>query len=180
MTDLENLKYPIGKYSKPDSITPEMLSDYISVIETFPQQISHEVVSLSNEQLNNTYRPGGWSIRQLVHHCADSHLNAFTRFKLALTEDQPTIKPYMEALWAELADSKTLIEPSLKMIEGTHQRWSVLLKSLSHEDFQKSFIHPEHGRVFLLEESLALYAWHCRHHLEHIRKAKARYEGRSV
>ncbi|MDP1727875.1 MAG: putative metal-dependent hydrolase [Bacteroidota bacterium] len=172
MTDLEKLKYPIGKYTKPENVTHEMIQDYISIIESFTQKITKEVMSLSNEQLQYTYRPGGWTIRQLVHHCADSHINAFTRFKLALTEDKPTIKPYMEALWAELADSKTSIEPSLKMIEGTHSRWTVLLKSMSHEDFQKSFVHPEHSRVFLLEESLALYAWHCRHHLEHIRLAK--------
>lgn len=172
MTDFEKLKYPIGKYTKPDNITPEMLQDYISIIESFPQRTKQEVESLSEEQLNFTYRPEGWTIRQLVHHCADSHLNAFTRFKLALTEYKPTIKPYMEALWAELADSGLPVEPSLKIIEGLHLRWAVLLKSMSPEDFQKSFMHPEHNRVFLLEESLALYAWHCRHHLEHIRGAK--------
>ena len=172
MTDLEKLKYPVGKFNKPENISPEMLKDYISVIESFPQGIRQEVESLTEQQLSNTYRPEGWTIRQLVHHCADSHQNAFTRFKLALTENQPTIKPYMEALWAELADSELPVEPSLKILEGLHLRWTVLLKSMSPEDFQKSFMHPEHNRLFLLEESLALYAWHCRHHLEHIRLAK--------
>ena len=170
---IDQLKYPIGKFQKPTSYTPELIADCIKVIESFPALLRAEVEHLSNEQLDTLYRPHGWTIRQVVNHCADSHMNSFTRFKLALTEDKPTIKPYFEERWAELADSKLIpIAAALLMLEGLHQRWVVLLRSLTGDDLKKSFIHPEHGREIYLDETIANYAWHCEHHLAHIIKLK--------
>ncbi|MGD1045503.1 MAG: YfiT family bacillithiol transferase [Bacteroidota bacterium] len=170
---IEELKYPIGKFVKPNTFTPEILSQYIHTIELFPSKLRTEVEKLTDEQLDTPYRPDGWTIRQVVHHCADSHMNSVTRFKLALTEDKPTIKPYFEDRWAELADSKSMpIEPALKILEGLHQRWVVLLKSLTKEDLEKSFIHPEHGKELRLNATLGIYAWHCNHHLAHITSLK--------
>ena len=128
----------------------------------------------ADSQLDTPYRDGGWTIRQVVHHLADSHANSYVRFKLALTEQWPTIKPYDEAAWAELADSRKLpVEPSLQMIAGLHARWVALLESLSEEDFQRGFTHPERGRM-TLATNLALYAWHSRHHTAHISGLRAR------
>jgi hypothetical protein len=170
---MDSLKFPIGKYQKPENITRENLNNFINDIETFPTKLRKEVENLTNEQLDTPYRPEGWTIRQVVNHCADSHMNSLTRLKLALTEDQPTIKPYYEEKWAELADSKNMpIEPALKMLEGIHQRWTILLRSLNDADFKKKFIHPEHGKVFQLDENTGLYAWHCNHHLAHITTLK--------
>ncbi|MFN8415619.1 MAG: putative metal-dependent hydrolase [Cytophagaceae bacterium] len=173
--DIETLRFPIGKFEKPAVITKELLEKWITEISTFPERIAKEVKHLSDEQLDTTYRPEGWTIRQVVHHCADSHMNSFTRLKLTLTEDQPTIKPYYEERWAELPDSKTLsITPSLLMIEAIHHRWVVLLKSLKVEQLEGVFIHPEHGRMFRVDENMGVYAWHCNHHLAHITETKKR------
>ncbi|MFZ9846607.1 MAG: YfiT family bacillithiol transferase, partial [Flavobacteriales bacterium] len=121
------------------------------------------------------YREMGWTIRQVVHHCADSHMNSLTRFKLTLTEDKPVVKPYWEDRWAELVDSKSMpISPSVQMLEGIHARWTVLLNSLSEQDLVKSFIHPEHGKEFRVDENIGVYAWHCNHHLAHITELKKR------
>lgn len=169
----EELKYPIGIYSKPQEITQELLSEYILAISTFPKTLKNEVHNLTDVQLDTPYRPGGWTIRQVVHHCADSHMNSLIRFKLALTEDNPTIKPYFEDRWAELADSKSMpIAPALKLLEGLHERWSVLLTHLSKADLARTFIHPESGKQIQLDENIGLYAWHCKHHLAHITTAK--------
>lgn len=168
-----NLRYPIGKFEKPAELTRELLDEYIRTIESFPSRLTREVAHLTDEQLDIPYRPGGWTIRQVVNHCADSHLNSLVRFKLALTEDKPAIKPYFEDRWAELADSKQIsIEPALNMLKGLHERWAVLLKSLTEEDMSRCFIHPEHGRETRLDENIALYAWHCDHHLAHITTLK--------
>jgi hypothetical protein len=165
----EELKYPIGKYQSADPITHEILNTYIEEIATFPQRLRGVVGNLSGEQLDTPYRDGGWTIRQVVHHCADSHMNSLTRLKLALTEEEPVIKPYLEAKWADLADSIHMeIGPSLQMIDGIHKRWTVLLHSLSPEEWQRTFIHPQSGRTFRLDDNTGLYAWHCRHHLAHI------------
>lgn len=170
---IEQLKFPIGPFVKPNVLTEELLTTYISDIEKFPARLRNEVENLTEEQLDIPYRPGGWTIRQVVHHCADSHMNSLTRFKLALTEEKPFIKPYFEERWAELADSKTMpIDAALKMLEGLHQRWTVLLKSLKTSDWSKSFIHPEHGKEFRLDENVGIYAWHCNHHLAHITTLK--------
>ena len=167
--DGEKLKFPIGKFDKPSKITEDILKIWVSDISTFPKRLSSEVLNLNDTQLDTQYRPDGWTLRQVVHHCADSHMNSFTRLKLTLTEDQPTIKPYFEERWAELHDAKGMpIEPSLKMIEGIHERWTVLLKHLSDEQYARIFIHPEHGKTFRVDENIGVYAWHCNHHLAHI------------
>lgn len=172
---LEQLKYPIGKFEKPEIITKEILIKWISDISVFPAKLNKETEHLTDEQLATTYRPNGWTVRQLVHHCADSHINSFTRFKLALTEDKPTIKPYWEDRWAELVDGKELpIKYSLMLLEGLHFRWVALLHSLSEQDLEKKFIHPEHGNEIRLDENIGVYAWHCKHHLAHITELKKR------
>lgn len=169
----QELKYPIGIYSKPQEITQELLSEYILAISTFPEKLKNEVHNLTDSQLDTPYRLGGWTLRQVVHHCADSHMNSLVRFKLALTEDNPTIKPYYEDRWAELADSKSMpFEASLKMIEGIHARWTVLLTSLSERELSRTFFHPESNKQYQLDETIGVYAWHCIHHLAHITSAK--------
>lgn len=172
---LEQLKYPIGKFQKPELITSDILAKWISEISTFPKRLTEEVNQLTDKQLDTHYRPDGWTIRQVVHHCADSHMNSLTRFKLALTEDQPTIKPYFEERWAELSDTKNMaIEPSLKMIEGIHKRWSVLLNNLTDDQLGRTFIHPSDGKIYRVDENMGFYAWHCNHHLAHITETKRR------
>lgn len=172
---VEQLKYPIGKFEKPTTITKDILKKWISDISLFPTRLKNEVKHLTNEQLDTQYRSDGWTIRQVVHHCADSHMNSLTRLKLALTEDQPTIKLYFEELWAELLDTKNMpIEPSLQMIEGIHGRWTVLLNNLTEEQYGRIFIHPEHGETFRVDENIGFYAWHCNHHLAHITETKKR------
>jgi hypothetical protein len=173
--DMEKLKYPIGRFDRPLIITDDILNKWIADISTFPARLRAEVCDLSEEQLDTPYRPDGWTIRQVVHHCADSHMNSLTRLKLALTEDSPTIRPYFEARWAELPDSKGMpIGPSLKMIEGIHERWTVLLNNLTHEQHARTFIHPQHGITFRVDENIGVYAWHCNHHLAHITETKKR------
>lgn len=169
---LEELKYPIGQYDPTIEITDAQIQNWISVIEKFPKQIAVAIKDLSEEQLKWAYRPNGWSINQLVHHCADSHMNSFIRFKLALTEEQPIIKPYAEDRWAQQVDYLDVSpKESLKIIEGVHARWTVLLKSLNENQLNRTFMHPEHRKIFALEEVIGLYAWHCNHHLAHIEQA---------
>jgi len=166
----EQLKYPIGQFNRPKEISKEILSEFINDIESFPERLKECVAELTEEQLDTPYREGGWTIRQVVNHCADSHMNSLIRFKLALTEDKPTIKPYYEDRWAELEDSKSInIEPSMEILRGVHHRWAVLLKGLSSEQLSRSFIHPEHGKEFRIDENIGIYAWHCNHHLAHIK-----------
>ncbi|MEO6305324.1 MAG: YfiT family bacillithiol transferase [Bacteroidia bacterium] len=172
---MEELKYPIGHYQKPEAFTKEILNEAISIIENFPKKLKQETEHLTDEQLDTPYRPDGWTIRQVVHHCADSHMNAMIRVKLALTEDTPTIKPYAEALWAELPDTKNLpIHFSLSILEGVHFRWATTLKNMKEKEFDRCFIHPEKGRELSLHESTGMYAWHCKHHLAHITSLKKR------
>lgn len=173
--ELEQLKYPIGRFKKPENFSQKFLENCISIIENFPEKLKKEVENLTDNQLDTTYRENGWTIRQVIHHCADSHINSILRFKLALTEEKPTIKPYFEDRFAELADSKNFpIDASLQMLEGTHKRWTTLLKDLSEEDLQKTFIPPEHNKEFTLQENIGIYAWHCEHHLAHITSLKKR------
>ena len=175
MNGLHKLRFPIGEFQKPANITSEHMREAIDVIEKFPAALKREVIDLSDEQLDTQYRPNGWTIRQVVHHCADSHMNSLTRFKLALTEDTPTIRPYFEERWAELADTKNLeIAPSLGMLNGIHARWAVLLKSMSPEDLKRKWMHPEHGKEIALDENILSYSWHCNHHLAHITSLKER------
>lgn len=169
---LEKLKFPIGKCPKIDDVSPNDLAAWIETIENFPSNIKTLTSTLSVEELNWIYRPKGWSIKQVVHHCADSHINSLIRFKLALTEDVPTIKPYEEALWAELADGNSNnILPSIQIIEGVHARWVLLLKSLGGKELKRQFFHPENLKIASLEETIGVYAWHCNHHLAHIEQA---------
>lgn len=173
--NIEKLQYPIGKYICPDVITEEVLFEWIGDISSFPSRLRNAVKKLSDEQLDTPYREGGWTIRQVVHHCADSHMNSLMRFKLTLTEEIPTIKPYYEDRWAKLPDSKDVpIESSLKMLEGIHERWTILLSSFTEADLKKTFIHPVHGREFRLDETIGMYTWHCNHHLAHITTLKKR------
>lgn len=179
MTDeaLYQLQFPIGKFQKPAVIDDSLIQQWISDIQHFPEQIKTITQRLSGEQLNWQYRPDGWTIKQVVHHCADSHMNSFIRFKLALTEDSPTIKPYFEDRWAELVDgTDNNIKDSLALITALHSKWVVLLKNINSSDLKRDFIHPEHGKRISLEENIGTYAWHCNHHLAHIKLALKKKE----
>jgi hypothetical protein len=170
--DIEKLKFPVGKCPKIDDVSKKDLETWIETLENFPSKIKKLTENISIEELNWIYRPKGWNIKQVVHHCADSHVNSFNRFKLALTEDVPTIKPYEEALWAELADGNSNdISPSIQIIEGVHARWVLLLKSLGSKELKRQFFHPENLKISSLEETIGVYAWHCNHHLAHIEQA---------
>lgn len=175
MQNLDEIRYPIGKYQKPETIENHHLNTWIETLEQLPARLREACSGLNEAQINTPYRPEGWTVGQVVHHIADSHINAYVRFKLTLTEDQPTIKPYKEALWADLEDSKiTPIEVSLNLIESLHRRWVNLLQAMSESDFSKKYIHPEYGKTFSLDEVLGLYAWHSSHRLEHILGLKKR------
>jgi uncharacterized damage-inducible protein DinB len=170
----QDLRYPIGKFEKDDSPSPEKRRRYIEEIDAAPARLRAAVAGLKPEQLDTPYRPGGWTVRQVVHHVPDSHLNAYVRFKLALTEDEPTIKPYDEARWAELADTRsTPIETSLALLDFLHQRWGKLLRALSPSDLSRKLVHPELG-VMSLDTVLCHYAWHGRHHVAHITSLRER------
>ncbi|MEQ8358628.1 MAG: putative metal-dependent hydrolase [Cytophagales bacterium] len=171
--DIENQKYPIGKFKKPVKINDQQIQIWIGIIEIFPEKIKTELETLNDQDFEKKYRNNGWTIRQIVNHCADSHMNSFIRFKLALTEDKPIIKPYFENLWAELSDSKDYpVDSSIKILEGLHERWVHLLKNLSDNDLQRQFIHPESNESVDLKTNIGIYAWHCEHHLAHIKNAK--------
>lgn len=163
----DDLKYPVGKFDSDFEVTNDLRQKFIQTISGLPEKLNEAVKNLSDKQLDTPYRPEGWTVRQVVHHIADSHLNSYCRFKLALTEDAPTIRPYYEDRWAELADSKMPIDVSMKIIEGVHSRWTTLLNSMSDEDFKRKLNHPESGE-WSLEKMLGLYDWHSRHHLAHI------------
>jgi uncharacterized damage-inducible protein DinB len=170
----EDLRYPIGEFDRNFDTSPAARSERIMTITELPERLAEAVDELTEEQLDTEYRPGGWTVRQTVHHVADSHANSLIRFKLALTEDEaPTIRPYYEDRWAELSDSKLPIGVSLNMIESIHTRWVTLMDSMSEEDFQKKFVHPETGE-WTLEGALAMYAWHSKHHTAHINHLRDR------
>jgi uncharacterized damage-inducible protein DinB len=171
MTDL---RYPIGKSTYEGPLTPDQRRGLLDQIEQAPSRLRAAVQGLSEQQLDAPYRPDGWTVRQVVHHVPDSHLNAYIRFKLALTEDEPTIKPYAEDKWARLADTAaTPVEVSLTLLDSLHDRWVRLLRSLQNEDWKRTFRHPELGLVSL-EKNLAIYAWHGRHHVAHITSLRER------
>ena len=172
---LEKLRYPIGKFTKPEVITSDILAKAIQTIESFPEKLKTEAAHLSEAQLETQYRPEGWTIRQVIHHCADSHMNCFIRIKWTLTEDNPTIKFYYESLWAEGIDNKTMpIEPTLQFLEGLHFRLAFVMKNLSETDLERTYIHPEHNQEWKLKELICMYGWHCNHHLAHITELKKR------
>ncbi|MFZ1705162.1 MAG: putative metal-dependent hydrolase [Saprospiraceae bacterium] len=172
---MENLSYPIGKFIYPNQASSEQIKQNISVISNFPERLKREVSSLDDEKLDTKYRPEGWTIRQVVHHCADSHMQCISRIKMALTEGNPVIKPYFEDRWAELEDSQNFsIKPSLQILEGVHERWVILLESLTDETIQRTYFHPGEHRSITILESIFLYSWHCNHHLAHITELKKR------
>jgi uncharacterized damage-inducible protein DinB len=167
MTELDALRYPIGRFKPPSAHSAETRREHLHTLQSLPERLRAAVSGLSDAQVDTPYRDGGWTVRQLVHHLADSHANSYIRFKLALTEDWPTIKPYDEAAWARLADSRLAIDGSLVFLETLHARWAALIESFTDVDFERGYSHPEKGRQNLAE-ALALYAWHSRHHVAHI------------
>jgi hypothetical protein len=172
---MSDLRFPIGKFDVSAPVTPEIRSAAIWDLAALPERLRAAVNRLDDAQLSTAYRPDGWTVRQVVHHLADSHLNAMTRVRLALTEDNPTIKPYIEGRWAELADARTLaVEPSLQILEGVHARLVALLRSLDDAAFSRTVVHPEHGRTMSIDVLTALYGWHSRHHVRHITALRER------
>ena len=165
---MKDLRYPIGKFVMENVLSPERREECIRQIADTPRILQDALSGLSPEQLDTPYRPDGWTVRQVVHHVPDSHMNAYIRFKLALTEHEPIIKPYDQELWAKLADTRqTPVAVSLQLLESLHERWTVLLRSLRPDDWTRTFRHPELG-IVSLDANLALYAWHGRHHVAHI------------
>ena len=172
MVDLDQLKYPIEKYKTPENINLEIITGWISTLETLPENLRSLVENLSYECLDWIYRPKGWRIKQVVHHIADSHMNSFIRFKLIMTEDNPTIRPYMEAAWAEMPDANTPeIASSLAILDGLHARLTLLLKDLISDDWNRTFHHPDYENKLTSGWMIGLYAWHSSHHLAHIKQA---------
>lgn len=171
---MDDLRYPIGKFRRDELPNEEQKAAMIEEVAKTPANLRAAVKGLSDEQLDIPYRPGGWTVRQVVHHVPDSHLNAYVRFKLALTEDDPAIKPYAEDRWAELADSKTTpVDVSLTLLESLHDRWVRLLRSLTASEWKRTFRHPELGSM-PLDKTLALYAWHGKHHVAHVTELRKR------
>lgn len=165
-------RYPVGRFERPETISPEERLNAIATLAELPEQLRNAAEGLSSAQLNTPYREGGWTVRQLIHHIADSHMNAFIRMRLALTEDWPTIKPYDEKAWATLHDSTAPVEWSLELIESLHARWVMLLQSLTEEQWMRGYRHPESGETGLALV-LLIYAWHSRHHVAHITHLRA-------
>jgi uncharacterized damage-inducible protein DinB len=171
---MEDLRFPVGKFLYEGSPNDQQKQTFLQEVEQTPTKLKAAVKGLSDAQLDTPYRPDGWTVRQVVHHMPDSHVNAYVRFKLALTEDDPTIKPYAEDRWAELSDTKaTPIEISLTLLDSLHDRWVRLLRSLTPEQWKRTFRHPEMGPM-TLEKTLALYAWHGRHHVAHVTELRKR------
>ena len=161
-------RYPIGKFAYPGPLTQEQKQQYLNDIEQTPVRLRAALHKLSDQQLDTPYRDGGWTLRQVAHHVVDSHMNSYIRFKLALTEDEPTIKPYEEGLWAELPEARHApVEISLALLDSLHQRWMLMLRKFSDAEWKRTFRHPEMGPMSL-EKTLALYAWHGKHHTAHI------------
>ncbi len=171
---MSDLRYPLGPFKTEENLTPQRRKELIELIAQMPASMRAAVKGLKDTQLDTPYRPGGWTVRQVVHHVPDSHLNAYTRLKLALTENQPTIKLYEEKLWAELPEARTApVDLSLQLLEALHRRWVLQWQAMQPEDFARAFNHPEHG-LRTLDWLLCLYAWHGRHHVAHITSLRER------
>ncbi len=171
--NMETLQYPIGRFHYPNDVDEKQLALFKETIHAFPEDITRALNGLSKEALSWTYRPKGWNIIQLVHHCADSHINSLIRFKWTLTENKPTIKTYNEADWSKLIDGNSIdLEPSLQILKGIHQRWSLLLNAFGEDEWKRKLIHPEMKKTINLAQLAAQYSWHCTHHLAHINLAK--------
>lgn len=172
---LEALRYPIGRYAAPKRFDADEAAKHIVIIEALPRWMDIIIENLDAAQLETPYRPGGWTMVQTIHHLADSHMNAFMRLKLALTEEHPTIKPYAEARWAETPEIEEVpVNVSITLLHALHRRWTALLRALKPEDWQRSYYHPEQARDFPIWDMTAMYAWHSRHHMEHLRGLKER------
>jgi hypothetical protein len=170
----DDIRYPIGRFDWEREVSPDDRNGFIATIEAAPAEFRQAVVGLTEEQLETPYRDGGWTVRQVIHHVPDSHMNSYVRFKLALTEEDPTVKTYDEAAWARLNDSAdTPVGTSLTLLESLHRRWSALMRGMSETDWKRTFRHPEIGSVSL-EKNLALYAWHGKHHTAHIAELRRR------
>jgi len=170
----EDLKYPIGKY-EPQPFSDKQLQEWILDIKFLPQQLENSILNLDEAQINTPYRPDGWTVKQLIHHVADSHMNAYIRFKLGLTENNPTIKPYQEALWAELSDTKNLpVNISLTLLHALHARWIEVIKNIKSEEWNRTVFHPEMKKEITLWHLLGLYAWHSKHHTAHVTRLRER------
>jgi hypothetical protein len=163
------MQYPIGKFEKPEAIDASHIQAALESISLLPSQLEKTLERVRDEHLLRSYREGGWNLRQTIHHLADSHMNAFIRFKLALTEDHPTIKAYHQDGWASTADNQADIQTSVAILKGLHARWVLLMRNILPEDWEKTFFHPEHLRSISLKETVLLYDWHGRHHHAHIR-----------
>ena len=170
---LQNLSFPIGEFERVAEVSGELKKRWLDDIRHLPRNLRAAVKNLDDARLDTAYRPGGWSVRQVVHHVADSHLNSYVRYKLALTEDAPTIRPYFEDRWAKLADSELPVEISLDLIENLHARWVCLLENLSDEQWRRKLLHPDSGE-WTLAQMLGLYAWHGKHHTAHINDLRRR------
>lgn len=167
-------RYPIGKFTFDGVVDAKQREEWINEIAMQPSRLREAVAGLSDAQLDTPYRENGWTVRQVVHHVPDSHMNAYIRFKLAITENHPTIKPYDEGAWANLPDSRLPVEVSLGLLELVHQRWVVILKHMTEADFDKTYFHPESQKTFVLGKVLGSYAWHGNHHIAHITELKKR------
>lgn len=172
---MSDLSYPLGRWTRPRVLDEAACAEWTDTIARLPSELRVAVDALSDEQLDTRYRPDGWTVRQVVHHVADSHMNSYVRFRLAMTEDEPTIRPYDEAAWAELSDARSAaVGPSLDLIEALHERWVRLLRSFTPSDLQRRFLHPEMDEPIRLDETLSLYAWHGRHHVAHVIELRRR------
>jgi len=169
MKNLDKMRYPIGPFEYGKTYSLSQIRQNIKIIARFPKELKKTIKKMSHSVLDKAYRPGGWTVRQVVHHLADSHINAYIRMKLTLTEHTPIIKPYEEALWAETADGKfSSVKASIQLLSALHKRWVKFLESLSEDDLERGYFHPERKGIVMLPEAIALYAWHCKHHLAHI------------
>lgn len=173
MTEVKDPRFPVGRFSPDDNPSPELLQRCAADLSALPARMRDAVKGLSDEQLDTPYRDGGWSVRQVVHHVADSHMNGIIRVKLALTEDNPSITAYKQALWAHLPDARLPIEISLGILDGVHKRLDAIIAGLTPDDYARTFMHPENGQT-RLDNWLQLYAWHSRHHVAHITELRSR------
>jgi hypothetical protein len=170
---IKALKYPTGEFKMPKKFSEKELESRIKIIENFPANLKKEVEKITEDTLEFRHRLGGWTVRQIVHHCADSHMNAYIRTKLAYTETNPTIKPYDESAWANTDDSgEAPVTWSLLILEGLHYRWVMMLRELNPDDLNKTYFHPEYQKKITLSHLIFLYAWHCGHHIAHVKQAK--------
>ncbi len=173
--ELELLKYPIGRYTTPAAYTTDDIRQWINSIRALPMLMDACIENMDVYQLETPYRNGGWTVQQVVHHVADSHMNAYIRLKLALTEDNPTIAPYKEELWAEMADTKTVpVNTSVTLLHAVHRRMLAILENMQEADWQRTYYHPQYKRTFPVWEMVALYAWHGKHHAAHISRLRER------